>query len=612
MQFANKFSILCIVTIPVIALCFFIGLFSHGTGDLDLFYLLFGLIGVAVTALYSNLRSGQWAIPSNPVIFFVLLYWLVVWLSVFFSTFPFNSILMALIFSVLPFVFYTIALSAEPWEWLKRFGCGLGFGLLALALFALLQFFVLEPGERVHLPMRNPNNLSILFNMALFPVLAFYALAEDKKHIVLSLLGVFILLAALMVTQSRAGLLVFGVGIFAFFVVVRRISILSLKRVSGVALFFVLGFLIVNIISEAFLTNAFEKLVQVEDGAFTTRTISGRILVWQSTWALIQDHFWMGTGLGTFLYFYPRYRHPDDATAGYFAHMDPMQFWAEMGVFGTLAFYAMAISILWRTVLVGLRANKNNPLLVWMYACFFGLLILFLHTHLTFHLYIPVVLLVAGVLLAGWYLCSEALIDDQRKNFTVSGVFGRGLVVVPFAAVLLLTSVWMARAALGYYYVDIAVRSIQLKEFDEARAALDKASLYAPRSFSSYYQYEADYYLNLLQTAEDDREALYNAALSNINQAIAYNSGFVNLWNSKAQIYFTGMREFEPDGLEKAQVLLEDAVEADPYFFDARLGLTFVYREQGEDEKAKALMDEIEDLPRVKKYVERLRAAGRL
>ena len=62
----------------------------------------------------------------------------------------------------------------------------------------------------------------------------------------------------------------------------------------------------------------------------------GRVTVWMDTITGIRDHFWMGTGFGTFEVVYPQYRTRPSDLLWNAAHNDYLQLFLETGIFGFL------------------------------------------------------------------------------------------------------------------------------------------------------------------------------------------------------------------------------------------------------------------------------------
>src|SRR5690606_13058497 len=140
-----------------------------------------------------------------------------------------------------------------------------------------------------------------------------------------------------------------------------------------------------------------------------------------------------------------------DQSLGYFAHMDPLQFWAEMGIAAPLLFYAILISILLRTIRAMRAAGDDVARRAEILGPFCALLAVTLHTHISFHLYLPCTLIVLGCFLAYWMAATSAVLPDDKISFLRNR---RATKMAAFAAMLaiLLSASWITRASLGIHY----------------------------------------------------------------------------------------------------------------------------------------------------------------
>ena len=143
---------------------------------------------------------------------------------------------------------------------------------------------------------------------------------------------------ALIVTLSRGGLFsaVIATLVLIPFVMIKNGEGIPWKKI---AVLVVIGFA-VPIFTNMMYSGALEKNLM---GAqlINMASMADRFHLWNSTWEMAKDHFWLGTGLATFFFFYPQYRNPEDSSDGFFSHMDPLQFWAETGVFAPILFYGV-------------------------------------------------------------------------------------------------------------------------------------------------------------------------------------------------------------------------------------------------------------------------------
>ena len=124
-------------------------------------------------------------------------------------------------------------------------------------------------------------------------------LSKLRKNVVVAFLAFFSCFIALLMTESRAGVMV---SLLAFVVAFTLFFRRDLPKRSGLAGLGVGAFAVVLL------------LVQVFGGAvnrrFDTQNLSdeGRLDTYRATLHMIADHPWFGTGLGTFVWSFPAYR----------------------------------------------------------------------------------------------------------------------------------------------------------------------------------------------------------------------------------------------------------------------------------------------------------------
>lgn len=590
---------LFLLSVPFILGSFAAGMYFRGTDNLLILPHIAGMIGFGVLAFYRGSAQG-WTLPRGGVVLALLAYWLYVVISVSWSSNVYNSTLFAIIFSVLPFMFFALVMSPQPYKWLQVHMGVLAFGVTAVSIWACVQFFILEPGRRVHDPMLNPNNLAVVFNMALFPALGLYFCARGRVYTLLGFVLSALFLLAMFTTQSRGGLLAFLIVLPVFFVFLRAQAGMNWRRIllfAGVAAGL---FVLVHQVSTMSYGQAFLDVVMPKD--VEAKTVAERKLIWASSWHLIRDHFWGGTGLGTFAYFYPRYRHPQDFSDGYFAHMDPLQFWAEMGILAPVLFYLVLILVLIRTVKATRASVPDSPERAWMYACFCGLLALAGHAHISFHLYMPINLFLAAFLLAGWFIASEFALNSPRSRVLADREGRKTLVYSSFVVLILISLGWISTATLGVHSLNQVDHFMTAGQVKQAESALERARRFAPSNYSALYDVEAKYRLHLLNTQRgrmgaQERRKLYEEAHENIDRAIMLNPGFANLWSRKALIYFAGYPDLDPQGRDRAQALLEKTLAANPILLDTRVGLAHLYYIKGDKAKALKTMQDLYKYP---------------
>lgn len=583
------------LTMPLLLVAYGFACFFRGTDNVLFMPGIMALMALSLFMLWPGLKKG-WAVPvKSPVFIAVLLFWGYLCASILWSTVPYNSVFFALIISVLPFLFVVFVLAQEPVKSLKLHGAALLLSAAVLSGWALVQFFFFyeEYGPRIHHPMLNPNNLAVLFNMALFPFLALFFYVRKREYAVAVFVLMMMVYGGLLVTQSRGAFLAFVLSLLPFLLVCRKYEGMNWTRFLWAAAGFAGFYVIINIASDGGLARYMGAAVR--QGLEMTSAVA-RIELWKSTWQIIQDHFWLGTGLGTFYYYYPAYRSRIDSSDGYFAHMDPLQFWQEMGVAAPVLFYAILVLVLYFTVRAIRAVPKDSAMRLWVMAPFCALLALVGHTHITFHLYILITMIPAGFLLAWWFIATEHILGDRRVRLSFDKVPAKIAVTVVLVALYLFIASWLGRAAYATQLLNDANRLMNSGRLNAGYEKVLVADKFTPDSYSRLYEYHAKYRLSLLtgqsgSISRPAQKAFYEQALYYIDEAIARNPVTTHLWSQKAMILFAG-RGFAAGNLTEAAELLGKTLAANPMLLDARLGLAQIYKSQGETRKALAVLED--------------------
>jgi O-antigen ligase len=203
--------------------------------------------------------------------------------------------------------------NTEPMAWSVVNAFLLGTALMAL--YAVYQFFFTDQAitaEGVHRALGvygSPNNLALLLDRAVPILVAVAALPRGntgqagdeamRRRRILYGLALIPTLVALILTFSRGALLL---GLPA------AILLIGILR-GGRVLWAALGILAATVIGvlPLFGTQRFRSMLDLSAG-----TGFFRLRLWQSAWAMLRDHPWLGVGLDNFLYQYrTRYILPD-------------------------------------------------------------------------------------------------------------------------------------------------------------------------------------------------------------------------------------------------------------------------------------------------------------
>lgn len=388
------------------------------------------LAAVACFALAGLLAfwQGGGASLKSPLMIAALLFWANAGASVLWSPAPMTSFVAVCTFSILPFSLMVFSGRSLPDGFFRFCAAGAGVVLAVLAAWALLQYFVLHDflvhGQVRH-PFANPNNFAALLVLGFFWALGVMMTEESGARRNLALVLAALLLAAVVVIGGRAALLALML-VFAVMIFLLRDRVRAHARCLGAVLATGVAALFFSIWLKPAGTAPVERIARLAEGAGDLSVFS-RLRLWESTLAMIRDHFPFGTGFGTFSLYYPAYRKPEETySGGFMAHSDPLQFAAEAGISAPLLFYSFLILAALR--MIKTWRVKRDPLTL---AVFCGLAAMIAHAHIDFNLYSAPVLALSGLML-GWWLRETERGPDLKPDAVRSAMLALPVIAVLF------------------------------------------------------------------------------------------------------------------------------------------------------------------------------------
>ena len=577
-------------TLLVLA-AFGIAMFFEGYQDLHYAPAALSLLVFACLAIIPSFYKGL-KVPSAASAVLLFIFWLYVTMSLSWSTVPFASLVTYLIFIALPLTFFAPILSIDKEKWLSLISSGLFCCLIAAALWAVIQFVFYQDvfGNRAHHPLPNPNNLAGLLSLGFIPSLALLLYAKDKSWTLLLSLGLSLLfISGMIATQSRGALIACLIASILLIILLRKHSPNLMQR----ALLFVvpstIAFFAMDTITGLEFTT---RLIGLSEGS-NDGALAARLAIWASSFEMVKDFMWLGAGFGTFYLYYPHYRQagPDNST-GNWAHMDPLQYWAEMGITAPILFYAIALFIIIRTI-KSLKAGDvsvNNRFLITTSFC--ALCGLFIHTHFTFNLYVMPILITAGTYLAIWYYATSKALPDTSYVLIELSKWQKPFMVFVTCAIALLIGAMSISSAVGQHHLlkaDSLLRKGLPEQFVNTIALAEK---WAPRSFidpevqlASFYNDLIDVGASTLFTTEE-QQSLYVQTQELLHIASEMNPAWSEIDYKRGVMYKTVNPEFEPDAEALAIKSLEIAVIKNKQHYPARRLLSELYLRKGKVEDA--------------------------
>ncbi len=583
----------------LIAAAFGFGLFFEGYRDLNYAPASLALLAFGCIAIIPSFWRGL-AVPSAPAALFAFGLWLYVTLSLSWSSVPFASLVTYLIFIALPLGFFGLLLSAKREDMVKGAGFVLWAGIAIVAGWAVIQlvFFRDIYGPRAHHPLPNPNNLAGLINLGLLPSLALLTVTRAKGAALIAAFALYALFfAGLVATESRGGMLGFAIAAAALLFVLRGAAPSFWKRLALIAGGSAVIFVLMGLAGDQGFAGRLGALASVQGDSAAL----ARVAIWQNTWGMVREHMWLGTGFGTFYLYYPAFMQPGmaDNSLGHWAHMDPLQYWAEMGIAAPLLFYGLCLAVAVRTARAFKALPQGAPERAVLGGLACGLLALVLHTHLTFHLYIMPIMIVSGVWLAAWYLVTaKALGDTALRPVEMEKEWQKPFMAITTFIIAGLIGVMAACSAAGQYHLLRAQDLIRQGLTDQFMGAIEQAETYAPRSFIDPEVQLAALYIDLLGKnaaalfTPEEQQALYLETTILLDNAQSQNPAWAEIDYKRGQLYGAIDTGFEPEARQMAIAALEEAVRKDKRHFKARYELAGFYMSTGRIEPAYEVLEQ--------------------
>ena len=505
-----------------------------------------------------------------------------------------------LIFLLIPTIFCAVVCSGNPEKILPFALAAGGVVIGGVMLWALYQFIFMFGGDfgtRVKHPFLDPNNLAAFLNMGLLPLLALAFRHQQRRDQLAFGALALLFFIALLSTNSRMALLSMIAGFLVMMpVVIRQTRYPTVTAISLIAAAAIV-ILIMNQVMDGQLFFYMREIFSFEKSA----SMTDRLALWMSSLRIFEDHFWLGTGLASFYYYYPQYRQPTDSSDGYFVHMDPLQIGLETGIAGFALIYIFLICVLCRTIRVMRLPDLKGSDRLLVLAPFTGLLTVCIHMHMTFCLYLPAIAIPAGILLAWWYVMTQRYLTDTEISLSA----GAGSIASMTAMAMMFWGiVWAAQANAGIY-LNNKVATATFENRPQEAADLLKWQ-YALSPYSSYRPYEraADISLNELKALRygpvDQRRAALEKGLENIDAAISRQPRHGSLRNVKAMMLYLAGDDARPGAQDEAIAILRGVLRTDPMMIDARLGLANILRERGQFGAAVRLLNDGMIWPRPK------------
>jgi O-antigen ligase len=177
-------------------------------------------------------------------------------------------------------------------------------------------------------------------------------LSEARFDTIIAFLGLFVCVMALLMTNSRAGVIISLAGMIGACSIRFRDD---LPQKSG-RLFAIVGAMCCALLVLQFLGGSVSQ-------RFDASGLSdeGRLDTYKGTLRMIVDHPWLGTGLGSFVWAFPSYRSPPLWGIWDMAHSTPLELLAELGIPLALLIW-LGWSLILGVLIRGIRVRRRDTM----------------------------------------------------------------------------------------------------------------------------------------------------------------------------------------------------------------------------------------------------------
>lgn len=254
-----------------------------------------------------------------------------------------------------------------------------------IALLTLYQSF--GSGSVPSALFHNQNSNGAFLSLGAFLVMGVMPSKLTPRHQAVGGFALFALVLAMLAPGSRGVALAFGVGLALYLILAWRTR--DWAGWGGVIMPIALAF-----VADAVLND--DGLAARAGGLLSD---SPRTLLWEASLQLLADAPWYGYGAGSFMFFYPRYRLPDEiGSSGFYAHNDYLQLGIELGypaLVLMLVVFAVLTTRIWRA-----WRSRDERAGSEEYALAAGLAACAVHSLVTFNLYVLPIQVVVALYLA--------------------------------------------------------------------------------------------------------------------------------------------------------------------------------------------------------------------
>jgi O-antigen ligase len=227
-------------------------------------------------------------------------------------------------------------------------------GAWAIAL-ATTKLVDIDLGNAPKALYTSPNSVAMFLEPAVTLAAGFVLYSDNRRDRTAALVCLPFLLASVVATLSRAGLLTLAVLALVVVVTMRRralrLGLLGALAVGGIA--------ILQIPAVAL------RMAHQFDPSYPYNTFEGRLQIWTDTLHMLRDHPIFGAGLRAYAIVMRPYVTTPKGLPELYAHNIFLSMWVEIGLLGLAAFAVLLGMLLWRGWSSFARAEGFAKPLLW-------------------------------------------------------------------------------------------------------------------------------------------------------------------------------------------------------------------------------------------------------
>ncbi len=463
---------------------------------------------------------------------------------------------------------------------------------MALCITALYQAFVL--GEEPKATFINRNSLAVVLNlMTLTAASALLSGWPERRGGRLLLYACIVVMSMVVgLIGSRAAFLGLSGGLALLFALSWQLG--AWRKVALIACCAGLGV--------GLATNSAQWSGKVATALSADRLASlgnpysagqDRFIIWTRSLDMAMERPFSGYGLGSYWQWWPQWRHPADASGGFWAHNDLLHLWVEAGAPAVALLLLVHLAVLltaWR-LLRHATLNRERKLEVAGLLAALGSVAI--HAQFTFAYYTLPILMLLALLIAR----INRLYQDTAGQSTATTAQAPAHPATRWL-VLALGMVMIGHFALTGYASALyqrATAALQDNRIAEADTLLTRAQTLWSSTDLFYYTHAWLKMLQMQQTPparQEERLALYRDADALLERAIANNPLRPMPYDIRGRLLIVAADLAGEDWLARAEAAFTESIRRDPRYLDGRNALARILAATGRHTEALAILED--------------------